>query len=627
MRNLFIVFIILFISIAHAQTENKNDKGLALLEESMQLLKTNNKINVDLVQKKLETIVYDFDKSPALEQALFLLGTLHMKNGNNMDGQLYLKKMLKKYPNSINAYEAHYLLFRSFDKMKNNFQKNIYLKKIYQENPDGEYTPQIICDLLKLAVKEENYKIGIDYINKALSLGKNIYEKDPIAFFSVGEIYYKNGDLNKAFIIFERLINLYGNHSISYLGKERLAECYETKNDYNLAKKFYLNVFVNHKNTDAYALSVIKLTNMISNKNLEKIEIDGKEYKPLELLNKIIKNKIKYNKTILPMALLAKCDYLFYINKTDEALILLKNIILKYPNSSFTELSKEKFYKNLNNYIKETYDKKEYYEVIHVCEETKTLIHTEYDVLKFLGDSYYAMGSNLKAEQVYKKLIKSSGKKNLVKLSLFDQAELDYSEKKYAEAGRGYQLFVANFSESKEYRISITKIVEILSILKKYDEATKYFEQNNKYIDNKDLQKTAYYYVAKSYSKLNSPDYSNAKLYFTKYLELNPENINRVFEAKMYILNREIISETSTNTINRLDELLQIKEDSFVRFLKIKEFTKMNQIKNAEDEAQKFKKEDYWSNLAKEYIENYKKTGTLTDYEKLGIKIFKTPFD
>jgi len=628
MKNLFIFSCFLFFITLNAQTKiTQKDKSIILLNHATELLKNNDKKSQEKAKQNLETIVYDYSKSPALEEALLLLGTYHLENDSDIDGQLYLKKFLKKFPNSPEAYQCNYLLYKSYSKMHNKFQKNIYLKKLYLYNPDGKYTSKIIGDLIILAVKEKNYKLGLDYIKKAMTFGKQSYEKKPIAFFSVGEIFFKTNNIDQAIKVFERLINLYGHHSISILGKERLAECYEKKENFELAKKFHLEILKNHQGTDAYAMSVSHLTNMYINKNISKIGNEKQNYEAIKLLNDIIKHKINYSKSILPIALQAKADYLFFKNKTSEGLVILKNLILKFPTSSFTELNREVFFKKLNQYVNKIFEEKKYLEIIKICEETKSLIFNEYNVQKILGDSYYAVGASLKAEMIYKKLIKNSGEKDLVKNSLFTQAELDYNKKEYARAGREYQLFAANFSDSIKHNISITKIVEILSILKKYPETIEFFEKNKESINTNELKEIAYYFVAKAYDNLEPASTDNAIKYYQKYLNLKPQNESMVFNAELYILNKAIISGNCKNSIKKIDALLTIKNDSFTRFLKVKELLKQNNIKDAKKELTKFKQEDYWSSLAKDYIDNFLKTKTLFKYGKDGNKIFKTPFD
>lgn len=625
----FILFTILIFTIFNglAQNNNKKDDGIKLLTEAKQLLKSNKKEDLDLAQQKLETIIYDLRKSKAMEKALYTLGTFHLSNDNDIDGQLYLKKMLKNFPQSDKAYDANYLLFQSYKKVHNNFQKNIYLKKLYQMNPDGKYTKNIIGNLIKLAVKEGNYKIGLDYINKALSLGKDTYEKDPAAFFAVGEIYYKSKNYNKAIIIFERMLNIFSHDPISFLGKERLAECYEEKNNYDTALKLYKDVFINNKETDAYALSTIKMTYLLINKNVSKITFDGNPFLPENFLEEIIKNKTKYSKSILPIAMQAVADFTYYNNNVEKSLILLKNLILKYPSSSFTELNKENFYKRLRKYVKENFQNKKYTKVINICEKTKNLLHNEYEILKYLGDSYQAMGASLKAEQIYTKLIKNSGKKSLVKNSLFQQAEIDYNLKNYQEAGREYQLFVENFSKSYEYDKSIARIIEILTILKKYQQAINYFEKHKVHLTKNELKEIAFYNVAKSYTKLSKPNFEKGRYYFNEYIKLNPKNKNQLFNAKLFIISRDIFENKDKNTIKKLNELLKLKEDTFVRFLKVEQFLKSENLKMAENELTKFKEKDYWFLIATDYIDTFKKTGTLLTFEKIGKKIFKTPFD
>ncbi len=624
---IILLFFICCQIIFSSQTSTTNDKGILLLKEAKQLIVSKDPQKVEKAKRDLETIIYDYRKSKALEEALYLLGTYHLKNDNDIDGQLYLKKLLKKFPTSKKAYEVNYLLYKSYEKMHNKFQKNIYLKKLYLLNPNGKYTKNILPDLIKLAVKEENYKIGKDYIEKAVELGVDAIEKDPVALFAAGEIYFKRKNIKKAMIYFEKLLSLYSTHFIASLGKERLAECYIINKDIERAEKLLLEVFLNYKETDAYAMAIIKLTELITSKQIEEIQIEGQQFDPEKLLQNIIDNKIKYSKAILPLALKTKANYYFFKGKESEGILLLKQLILKYPNAKFTELNREIFYKKLKKYVKEQFKKKNYINIISICENVKTLIPNNYDIIKTLGDSYQAIGATNKAEQVYKKLIVESGEKNLVKDSLFKQAELDYKERRYKSAGRAYQLFIANFKNSKEYNLSIARIIEILTILQKYDKAIDFYNKNKQFLNTDALKLDTYYFLAKAYTKLEKPNPEKAAYYYKKFIELKPDNKTKLFQAKLFVLNREIINGTATNVINKLNNLLKIQEDSFVRLLKIKEFLKQDKLKKAKEELKNIKEDDYFSQIAKDYVNTYEKTGLLIEYKKIGNKIFKTPFD
>jgi hypothetical protein len=133
--------------------------------------------------------------------------------------------------------------------------------------------------------------------------------------------------------------------------------------------------------------------------------------------------------------------------------------------------------------------------------------------------------------------------------------------------------------------------------------------------------------LAKAYLKLPNPNQKQAVYYYKKFIEQNPTNKTKLFQAKLFVLNREIINKTAKNTIEQLNKLLEIKDDSFVRLLIIKEYLKQDNLKKAKEQLSHIKNEDYFSQIAKDYIETYEKTGLLIEYKKIGNKIFKTPFD
>ncbi len=83
---------------------------------------------------------------------------------------------------------------------------------------------------------------------------------------------------------------------------------------------------VNIKDSDAYAISVIKLTGMVVDKHIQNISFKDKIFNEVELLDGLIANRKKFNKSIYKMALQKKAEQL---NSKRELLIKVKDMLKK----------------------------------------------------------------------------------------------------------------------------------------------------------------------------------------------------------------------------------------------------------------------------------------------------------
>lgn len=394
----------------------------------------------------------------------------------------------------------------------------------------------------EIAYRNGNIDDAINYFVNYLKAPKTNGEVNIIhAKYNLAYSLLKKENYNAALQYFSQIAANISNHS-SALEQDayiRSADCYFMNKNYKLALGMYENVInLNAKGSD-YALYQKAIISGAANKNTEKVNLlqslarqypsstllsegnleiantylaDEKYGDAIPALNFILKDKSAT--ALWPQVYLKLGVANFNLNKNEESLNNFTQLVAKFPNSQESDEAIE--------YIRNIFisNQKPGDFINFMKQSGKPVTYTEQDSLTYRS------------------------------------AQIKYEDKDYANARKGYNDYLAQFSDGKYAVEANYFIAEIFINDKDFNSALPYYnavalKAPNKFAERSVLQSARIYYF-------NLKDYANAEKYFEQLKSLSTQQENKL-EAMRGLLRCQYKLQQWKEALTNAQDLLQEK--------------------------------------------------------------------
>ena len=487
-------------------------------ESETEAIKLKGLVNVNL--NFFEEAKKDFEKvvksNPDDATSLFYLANCCDNLGLLQDAEKYYKNLLVLREDYIDVYKNLCVIY-----LKTNREYNaIELAKKGKELEPSDYTFDYLIGTASITLKK--YNVGIKHLEAALALNPSHFQ----IYNNLGTAYLLIGQREKAIDCYQKAIKIKPDDSISYYN---IGSIYQIQNKHSQACDYFQKAY-DIENRESYLVS-LALSELKSNM----VESAAKHYKALALLHPE-KDSFQYN--------LASCYEL--MKDYEQAIIIMKRLLSRNPKSVTMAQKLANLYIEVRQFrlAKDLYD-----DIILKATQSAEVLY-QYAILST------QLFDTATAEKIFKKVIKMdpenpNAHKDLGVIFL-NQRLFDYAQEEFDTA---LKLAPDNFDIILEY-------ANFMYALTKYDEADKYYEkainiQNdvvakalsalNKLelnqldearsliessLDDQPEHEYIQFIAGRIYYSMK--DYENAKIYFIKSLEQNPDKETKNLLALTY---------------------------------------------------------------------------------------------
>ena len=454
--------------------------------------------------------------SPKDATALFYLANCYDNLDRVVDAEKYYLKVLEVRENYTDAYKDLCIIY-----MKTNRELNaIELAKKAKTIVTNDYTFDYLIGTASIALKR--YNDGIEYLEKALALNPSHFQ----IYNNLGTAYLLIGQRDKAINCYKKAVKIKPEDSISYYN---IASIYQIQNKHEQACDYFEKAY-KLENKENYLVSLA-----LSEMKAGFIERASKHYKALALLHPE-KDSFQYN--------LASCYEL--LKNYDQAIIIMKRLLSRNPKS----VSMAQKLANLYIETRQFRQAKDIYDSILL--KTSPTSDTLYQYA-ILSTQLYDTGT---AEKIFKKVLKmepenAAAHKDLGVIYL-NQRLFDYADEEFRTALKlapddfdivfeyaNYLYAISKYKEADKYyskalELQDDVVAKALCAINKIelnelDEAESYIlSALNDQPEHEDIQ----FLAGRIFYSLKK--YEDAKMYFIKSLEQNPDKETKNLLALSY---------------------------------------------------------------------------------------------
>ena len=529
--------------------------------DDIELIKLQGLVNVNL--SLYAEAIFDFTKvikqSPDDATSLFYLANCFDNLGNLEDAEDYYKRVLKIRENYIDVYKNLCIIYMKTKKEQEAIDLGLKAKEIAPE----DYTFDYLISTAYIALKA--YNKGIEHLHMAMALKPD----HPQIYNNLGTAYLLTDQKEKAIDCYMKAIELNPNDSISYYN---LGSLFQIQNKHRQACEYFQKAY-DLDNQENYLIS-LALSELKSGFITDAL----KHYKALAILHPE-KDSFKYN--------LATC---YEANKEySKAIDILKDLYIRNPKS----LTMAQKLANLYIEIRQFKLAKDLYDQVILKTSPSAEILYKYAIL---STQLYDTST---AEKIFKKVIKmdpdnAAAHKDLGVIYL-NQRLFDYAEDEFKIA----------MKLAPDTHEMVYEYANFLYSVSKYKEADKYYKKALELKDNVvakslwALNKIELNELDKAHELISSAlqdapeheyiqfiagriyfalkNYEEAKIYFIKSLEQNPDKETQNLLALTYFELGEY-----QNALNIFDSLLQNNDENISLLLnKAKCYEKLDDSENA----------------------------------------------
>lgn len=376
----------------------------------------------------------------------------------------------------------------------------------YLKNPQANGEVNAINAKYNLAyslLKKENYSAALQYFSQvASSISNRSSALEQDAYIRCADCYFMNKNYRQALSMYENVINLNVKGSDYALYQKAIIAGASNKN----SEKIYLLQSLSKQYPSSTLLSEGNLE--IANTYLA----DEKYSEAIVALNFILKDKSAT--ALWPQAYLKMGVANFNLNKNDESLNNFTQLVANYPNSQESDEAIE--------YIRNIFisNQKPGDFINFMKQSGKPVTYTEQDSLTYRA------------------------------------AQLKYEAKDFADAKRGYNDYLAQFSDGKYAVEANYFLAEIFINDKDFNSALPFYnavaaKAPNKFAERSSLQSARIYYF-------NLKDYPNAEKYFAQLKSLSTQQENKL-EAMRGLLRCQYKLQHWKDAVTNAQDLLQEK--------------------------------------------------------------------
>ncbi|MCM1265346.1 MAG: tetratricopeptide repeat protein [Candidatus Gastranaerophilales bacterium] len=530
-------------------------------EEEIEIIKLMGLINVNLLL--FADAAKDFEKalkfSPKDATALFYLANCYDNLGKLSDAERYYIKVLEVRENYIDAYKNLCIIYMKTGKE----QQAIELAQKAKDIAPNDYTFDYLIGTASVTLKQ--YNKGIQHLEHALALNPQHFQ----IYNNLGTAYLLTGMRDKALTCYKKAIKIKPDDAVSYYN---IGSIYQIQNQHAQACDYFSKAY-QLDNQENYLVSLA-----LSELKDGQIQNAAKHYKALALLHPE-KDSFQYN--------LASCYEL--LRDFTSAISIMKKLVVRNPKSVSMAQKLANLYIEIRNFR----EAKELYDTVILKASPSSEVLYQYAIL---STQLFDTGT---AERIFKKVIKMEPDNAVAHKDLgviyLNQRLFDYAEDEFRTAMKlapenfdiifefaNFLYSVSKYQEADEYydkALSIKDDVVAKSLqainkieLNELEEAKQLIEEA---LSEQPEHEYIQFLAGRIYYSLKH--YDDAKIYFIKSLEQNPDKETKNLLALTYFELGEY-----EKALHIFDALLkENKKNISLMLSKAKCYEKMEEVDNA----------------------------------------------
>lgn len=497
------------ISLTDYLSQNENDLEAIKLKGLVN-------VNLDLYKEAEKDFLAVIKAEPKDATSLFYLANCYDNLGNITEAEKYYTKVLKIRENYVDAYKDLCIIY-----MKTNRELDaIELAQKAKELAPNDYTFDYLIGTANITLKR--YNKGIEHLEAALKMNPEHFQ----IYNNLGTAYLLIGQRDKAISCYQKAVKIKPDDAISYYN---IGSIYQIQNKHVQASDYFQKAY-NLDNKENYLVSLA-----LSELKAGHINNAVKHYKALALLHPE-KDSFQYN--------LASCYEL--LKDYEQAIIIMKRLLSRNPKS----ITMAQKLANLYIEIRQLRQAKDLYDSIILKGVPTADILYQYAIL---STQLYDTGT---AEKIFKKVIKMEPDNAVAHKDLgviyLNQRLFDYADDEFNTALKlapdnfdvvfeyaNYMYAISKYDIADEY---YTKALEIQDdVVAKALSAINKLELNDldsakELIESslKDQPEHEYIQFLAGRIYYSMKNYENAKIYFIKSLEQNPDKETKNLLALTY---------------------------------------------------------------------------------------------
>lgn len=487
-------------------------------EDDIEAVKLHGLMNVNL--DLYEEAKADFEKVVKVNSddatSWFYLANCYDTLDNLLEAEKCYLKVIKLRENYTEAYKNLCIIY-----LKTSREQNaIEIAKKGKDIDPKDYTFDYLIGTASVTLKQ--YGQGIQHLEAALALNPSHFQ----IYNNLGTAYLLVGQREKAVECYKKAIKIRPDDALSYYN---IGSIFQIQNKHQPACEYFQKAY-NLDNKENYLVSLA-----LSELKAGMYEEAAKHYKSLVLLHPE-KDSFQYN--------LATCYE--YLRDFEQAIIIMKNLLSRNPKS----LAMAQKLANLYVEIRQFRQAKDLYDSIILKHSPSAEVLYQYAIIST------QLFDTSTAEKIFKKVIKidpenASAHKDLGVIYL-NQRLFNYAEDEFNEALRldsenpdivleyaNYLYAMNRYEQADEYyaktlELQDNVVAKSLSALNKIelnqlDEARELVESA---LHDQPEHEYIQFIAGRIYYSLK--DYENAKIYFIKSLEQNPDKETKNLLALSY---------------------------------------------------------------------------------------------
>jgi len=382
---------------------------------------------IEAAINEFSTLQQKFPKSLYAENSLFTIGFIRFQNGDYKEAIDDYRNVLQIYKNSSLAPVVYYSIGDAFFNQEKYDSAIVNYQNVLTKYPLSEYVFDAVNGIQYSYVAMGKPDNAVDLIDRFIGQNPNMKFSDQI-YFKKGEIYYSQGDYQKAKISYQEFIAKYPKSTYVPEAYYWLGKSSQNLKQDDEAIFYFTKVFENYPSSESAAVSVIELGKIY--------ETIGNYTASIELLEKA--STILKDSPRLPEILFIKGTTYIKADDVQKAYGTFEELAMYHPETLFADKAKFEMglidlaaerYEIANNHFLEVAEKRtdelgarsQYYFGLSLFEQNKITeaisalvrIKTVYSLYDewltrsyiLLGDCYVKLNDKRKAEEMYRVVV------------------------------------------------------------------------------------------------------------------------------------------------------------------------------------------------------------------------------
>jgi TolA-binding protein len=440
-----------------------------------------------------EDAINRFPTSIYASDALLTIGNLFFKTKNYYEALGYYNLVSKKEKDSVTALRALIQKTKILSLKKKREEALSVLRYVISRYPDSPEGTEAKIEISKILYEMNSFRKSLQALSELKTKNpENVYQYPEISLY-LGNNYYQMGDNARARENLFRFYNSSPDSEMNHLVFTKIADTYRDEGLVQDGTKLYQLVLERYPDSEGALISRIRLAEQQEEGELQikrgiapKVKIVGTEIGlPREMYENVMNDLLKKGKKS-PLAQLAllKLAILYQKEKDyDKSLKALKDLLREYPWTSLRKESKHVLLWTIQAILNEEMERKRYINIINIYHREKELFFMVKSPDAFLTIARASKQLNLEdmALEMFKNADALLADKEKPPDLLFLISEDLFKEEKPKDTLARLNLFIDQFPTEKYASQAYHLKGKILSQQKRYPQALEMFSSALRY--------------------------------------------------------------------------------------------------------------------------------------------------